>query len=248
MPDVESVQVVLANNDRVTLRVGEVYLKVDADHDRGDREVEAMALAPVPTPTVQWRTPPALALAALAGRPIARLGEPSDASPAAWAAVGRALRSLHDAPPPPWPGPDVDELVARLDRECDWLLANEVLATDMVGPNRDLARLALRPWAPVFIHGDLHVEHVFVDGDDVSGIIDWSEAAPGDALFDLATLTLGHDEHLDDVLVGYGTDVDRDLIRAWRSWRCLVAIRWLHENGYGPPESYPEVAVLRSQA
>ena len=42
--------------------------------------------------------------------------------------------------------------------------------------------------------------------------------------------------------------VDRGLIRAWWSWRCLVAVRCLFENGYGAPEEYPEVAVLRSLA
>jgi aminoglycoside phosphotransferase (APT) family kinase protein len=87
---------------------------------------------------------------------------------------------------------------------------------------------------------------VFVDGDEITGILDWSEASQGDALYDIATLTLAHEEHLDDVLAGYGTDVDRGLIRAWWSWRCLVGIRWLFENGYGAPEQYPEVAVLRS--
>jgi aminoglycoside phosphotransferase (APT) family kinase protein len=30
----------------------------------------------------------------------------------------------------------------------------------------------------VFIHGDLQITHVFVDGDQVTGVIDWSEAAP----------------------------------------------------------------------
>ena len=89
---------------------------------------------------------------------------------------------------------------------------------------------------------------VFIEDDKVTGIIDWSEASQGDPLFDIATLTLGHPEHLDDVLAGYGTDVDRDLIHAWRSYRCLTAIRWLYENGYGPPEDYTEVAVLRSLA
>jgi hypothetical protein len=69
----------------------------------------------------------------------------------------------------------------------------------------------------VFTHGDLQITHVFVEGDAVTGIIDWSEASQGDALFDLATLTLAHEEHLEDVLAGYGTDVDRDLIRAWWS-------------------------------
>ena len=69
-------------------------------------------------------------------------------------------------------------------------------------------------------HGDLHIEHVFVDGDEITGILDWSEASQGDALYDIAALTLAHGEHLDDVLAGYGTDVDRGLIRAWWSWRC----------------------------
>jgi len=247
MSDVEQVEVVLANNDRVTLRVGEVFLKVDADQARTDVEVEAMAMAPVPTPEILWRKPPVLAIAALPGRALGRLEEPSTASPAAWAAVGAVIRTLHDAPPPPWPGRSVDELAARLDRECDWLVANNVLPADVVISNRRLAEAALRPWTPVFTHGDLHIAHVFIDGDEVTGILDWSEAAPGDPLYDLATLTLAHQEHLDDVLAGYGTDVDRDLIRAWQSWRCLVAVRWLVENGYGAAADYPEVAVLRAR-
>jgi aminoglycoside phosphotransferase (APT) family kinase protein len=110
-----------------------------------------------------------------------------------------------------------------------------------------LAEAALRPWTPVFIHGDLQVDHVFIAGDEVTGVLDWSEGAPGDAVFDLATLTLGHPERVGDVLAGYGTDVDRDLIRAWWSLRCLSNVRWLVEHGYGPPEAYPEVAVLRSR-
>lgn len=248
MPAVDHVEVVLANNDRVTLRVGGVFLKVDADQRRTDVEVEAMAMAPVPTPEVLWRQPPALALAAVPGEALGRLGEPSTASPAAWAAVGAAIRALHGAPLPPWPGKRVDDLATRLEEECGWLVANEVLPADVVTRNRRLAEGVLRPWAPVFTHGDLHIEHVFVDGDEVAGIIDWSEASQGDALFDLATLTLAHEEHLDDVLAGYGTDVDRELIRAWQSWRCLVAVRWLFENGYGAPDDFPEVAVLRSRS
>jgi aminoglycoside phosphotransferase (APT) family kinase protein len=99
----------------------------------------------------------------------------------------------------------------------------------------------------VFIHGDLQVDHVFVAGDQVTGVVDWSEASQGDALFDLAILTLGHQEHLGDVIAGYGTDVDRDLIRAWWSFRCLTNVRWLTEHGYGSPDEFPEVAVLRSR-
>jgi len=223
MPDADQVEVILANNDRMTLRVGDVFLKIDADRRRTDVEVEAMAMAPVPTPEVLWRKPPVLALAAVRGKALGRLAEPSAASPAAWAAAGAAIRTLHDAPLPPWRGKSVDELASRLASECDWLIAHEVLPADVVTCNRRLAEAALRPWTPVFTHGDLHIEHVFVDGDEITGILDWA-----------------------DVLAGYGIDVDRGLIRAWWSWRCLVAVRWLFENGYGVPEEYPEVAVLRS--
>ena len=247
MADVEEVEVVVAHHERATLRVGEVFLKIDADQTRTDVEVEAMAMAPIPTPAVLWRKPPVLALAALPGTALGRLGEPSAASSAAWAAAGAAARMLHDAPLPPWPGRSLDELASRLDGECEWLVANDVLPADLVTRNRRLAETALRPWTPVFIHGDLQVDHVFVDGDEVTGVVDWSEASQGDALFDVAILTLGHKEHLGDVVAGYGTDVDRDLIRAWWSLRCLTNVRWLAEHGYGSPEEFPEVAVLRSR-
>jgi aminoglycoside phosphotransferase (APT) family kinase protein len=221
-------------------------LKIDADQTRTDVEVVAIAMAPVPTPQILWRNPPVLALTAVPGTALGHLGQPSSASSTAWAAAGAAVRALHDAPLPPWPGRNLDELASHLARECEWLVENDVLPTDVVTRNRRLAETALRPRTPVFIHGDLQVDHVFVAGDEVTGIIDWSEGAGGDALFDLATLTLGHAERLADVIAGYGADVDRDLIRAWWSLRCLSNVRWLVEHGYGPPEAYPEVAVLRS--
>jgi aminoglycoside phosphotransferase len=247
MANVEEVEVVVAHNERATLRVGDVFLKIDADQTRTDVEVEAMDMAPIPTPEILWRKPPVLALAALPGTALGHLGEPSTASSAAWAAAGAAVRTLHDAPLPPWPGRSLDELASRLDGECEWLVANDVLPADLVTRNRQLAETALRPWTPVFIHGDLQVDHVFVDGDEVTGVVDWSEASQGDALFDVAILTLGHKEHLGDVAAGYGTDIDRDLIRAWWSLRCLTNVRWLAEHGYGSPEEFPEVAVLRSR-
>jgi aminoglycoside phosphotransferase len=247
MADVEDVEVVVAHRERATLRVGDLFLKIDADQTRTDVEVEAMAMAPIPTPRILWRKPPVLALAALPGTALGRLQEPSTASSAAWAAAGAAARMLHDAPLPPWPGRSVDDLASNLARECEWLVANDVLPTDVVSRNRRLAETVFRPWTPVFVHGDLQITHVFVDGDEITGIIDWSEASQGDALFDLATLTLAHEEHLDDVVAGYGRDVDRDLIRAWWSLRCLLNVRWLIEHGFGPLEEMPEVAVLRSQ-
>ena len=247
MAVVEEVEVVVAHSDRVTLRVGDVFLKIDADQARTDVEVEAMSLAPIPTPQVLWRKPPVLALAAVPGTALGRLGEPSPASSAAWVAAGAAARRLHDAPLPPWPGRRLDELASRLDDECEWLLGSGVLDTDLVTRNRQVAEAALRPWTPVFVHGDLQITHVFVDGDRITGVIDWSEAARGDALYDLAVLTLGHEEHLDDVVAGYGADVDLDVIHGWWSWRSLVAVRWLVEHGFDPSLPGCEFDVLRAR-
>ncbi|HEU4543221.1 MAG TPA: hypothetical protein VFR23_18975 [Jiangellaceae bacterium] len=78
-----------------------------------------MTMAPIPTPKVLWRKPPVLALAALPGSALGRLGEPSTASSAAWAAAGAAaVRVLHDAPLPPWPGRSLDDKASSLDSEC----------------------------------------------------------------------------------------------------------------------------------
>ncbi|MFF4472270.1 phosphotransferase family protein [Streptomyces sp. NPDC001599] len=246
----DEVEVVVAHSERATLRVGDVFLKVDTDQARIDAEVEAMSRVPVPTPRVLWRKPPVLAIAAVRGTTLGRLGGPSTGSPAGWAAAGAAIRKLHDAPLPPWrgrAGRSIVALAAELDDECESLVSNGVLPADLVTRNRRVAEAALRPWTPAFTHGDLQVAHVFVDGDEVTGIIDWSEAGQGDALYDLATFTLGHEEHLGDVTAGYGIDLDIDVIHAWWSLRSLLAVRWLSEHGFDPFAPGCEVDVLRSR-
>ncbi|WP_406363258.1 aminoglycoside phosphotransferase family protein [Streptomyces sp. NBC_00715] len=245
----DEVEVVVAHSERATLRVGDMFLKVDADQARIDAEVAAMALAPVPTPEVLWRKPHVLAMTALPGTTVGRLGGPSTGSPGAWAAAGAAIRKLHDAPLPPWAGRGrgLDELRTELDEECEVLVTNGVLPADLVTRNRQVAEAALRPWTPAFTHGDLQIAHVFVEDDEVTGIIDWSEAGQGDALYDLATFTLGHEEHLDDVIAGYGTDVDLAVIHAWWALRSLLVVRWLIEHGFDPFTAGCEVDVLRSR-
>ncbi|MFG3140078.1 phosphotransferase family protein [Streptomyces sp. NPDC048211] len=246
----DEVEVVVAHSERATLRVGDVFLKVDPDRARIDAEVEAMSLAPVPTPEVLWRKPPVLAIAAVPGTALGRLGRPSTRSPAAWSAAGAAMRKLHEAPPPARPGRagrSTVALAAELDDECELLVSRNVLPADLVIRNRQVAEAALRPWTPAFTHGDLQIAHVFVDDDEVTGIIDWSEAGRGDALYDVATFTLGHEEHLDDVIDGYGTAVDLDVIHAWWSLRSLLAVRWLIEHGFDAFAPGCEVDVLRSR-
>ncbi|MFF4031206.1 phosphotransferase [Streptomyces sviceus] len=246
----DEVEVVVAHSERATLRVGDVFVKVDADQARLDAEAEAMALAPVPTPEVLWRKPHVLAIAALPGATLGSLGGPSTGSPTAWAAAGAAIRQLHEAPLPSRPGQagrNITALAAELDDECERLVTTGLLPADLVTRNRQIAEAAFRPWTPAFTHGDLQIAHVFVDGDEVTGIIDWSEAGQGDPLYDLATFTLGHEEHLADVIAGYGAAVDLDVIQAWWSLRSLLIVRWLSEHGFDPFAPGCEVDVLRSR-
>ena len=245
--DEDGVEVVVAHSERATLRVGGVFLKVDAHPWRAEHEVAAMRAAPVPTAEVLWQRPPVLALAALPGTALGRLGEPSTAPASAWAAAGAAVRRLHDAPLPAWTGRDLGQQASVLDAECAWLLAGDVIPAELVARNRELAQVALRPFEPVFMHGDLQVAHVFVDGDEVTGVLDWSEAGRGDAMYDLAILTIGHPERLEDVLDGYGADVDLEVVRGWWSLRSLTSIRWLVEHGFDPSAPGCEVDVLRAQ-
>ncbi|GAB2585924.1 aminoglycoside phosphotransferase [Paractinoplanes abujensis] len=247
MTAVDEVEVVVAHSERATLRVGDVFVKVDGNPGRLDVEVEAMALAPVPTPEVLWRKPNVLAIAKVPGQALGRLGTPSTASAGAWAAAGAAVRRLHEAPLPPWVGPGLDDMVAELDTECEWLVANGVLPAELVRRNREVAAAALRPWKPAFTHGDLQTMHFFVSGDELNGVIDWSEAAQGDALLDLAVMTLGQEDRLDDLLAGYGTDVDVAVIRGWWSVRSLTASRWLIEHGFDPDTPGCEFDVLRAR-
>ena len=243
----DEVEVVVAHSERATLRVGGMFLKVDGLRSRLETEHRAMSLAPVPTPQALWHQPSALALAAVPGRALGVLGTPSEASPAAWAAAGRTIRRLHESPLPPWPGRALAGFEEELERECEWLLEHSPLPAEVVLHNREIAHGALREWRPSFIHGDLQITHVFVEDDEVTGIIDWSEGGPGDAMFDIAILTLGHEERLEDLLAGYGRDVDREPIRAWWSLRSLTAARWLLEHGFDTDAPGCEFDVLRAR-
>lgn len=144
----DEVEVVVAHTERATLRVDDVFLTADADQARIGIEVEAMPFPPVPTPEIPWRKPPVLAIAVLPGVTLGRLGGLPTGSSAAWAAAGAAIRKLHDAPLPPRTGRTgrgTVELVAELDYECELLVTNGLLLTDLLAHNRHVAETALRP-------------------------------------------------------------------------------------------------------
>jgi aminoglycoside phosphotransferase (APT) family kinase protein len=240
------VQVVVAHRARATLRVGDVFLKVDPDRAGIDAEVAAMAAVAVPTPRVLWREHPVLALERVPGTALGTFGRPSPVGAAAWTAAGAAVRSIHETPlPEPGAASASVPSAERLEAACAWCAAHAVVPDDVLERSRRRARQVLGSARRAFVHGDLQPDHVFVDDDGrVTGVIDWSGAGAGDPLLDLAVLTLAHPEHLDDVATGYGGDVDREAVRAWWAYRCLTAVPWLAEHGFGPPGTYPETAVL----
>src|SRR5260370_7359734 len=100
MAHVEDVEVVVAHNERVTLLVGDVFLKIDADQTRADVEVQAMATVPVPTSEILWRKPPVLALAALPGAALGHLRDPATSSSPPCAPPAPAPPPLPLPPPP----------------------------------------------------------------------------------------------------------------------------------------------------
>lgn len=244
MPDLE---VLSAHHERAVVAVDDVVLKIDSDAASIAVEVAAMELAVgIPTPEVRWCRPPVLALSRLSGHPLGRPGEPLTTSAAAWQAAGRVVRELHSLPLPPWPGWREPDFAAYLEGCAAWLHDRAIVERDVLDRALRVARVALRPFPLVFTHGDCQPAHVFVVDDGVVGLIDWSDACQGDPLYDLAVLTVGFEERLDDVLVGYGSlDADRDVIRGWWSFRRTASVRWMIEHGFDPAGDIASLRAIR---
>ncbi|HET9022057.1 MAG TPA: phosphotransferase [Ornithinibacter sp.] len=100
--------------------------------------------------------------------------------------------------------------------------------------NRDLAEAALRASTPVFTPRRPQCDHLFVDGDEVSGVLDWSEAGQGDAMFDLAIRR----SDTQNTSSTSSQDTEPVSTSTWsaRAGPCEAsrAIRWLIDHGFGP--------------
>ena len=130
MAGVEEVEVVVAHHERATLRVGDVFLKIDADQTHTDVEVEATGGFRHRISGVRDRRYSHRAV----DRVVCGVGR-----------CGCRVRMLHDAPLPPWPGRSLDELASHLDGECERLITNDVLPTDLVTRNRWVGTSAVLP-------------------------------------------------------------------------------------------------------
>lgn len=244
-------EIVLDHAERAVVRLGDdVYVKVDTDHARLDREVvamRAMAARALRVPEVLWSRPGLLAISAVPGRPLALYGQPSPFDTDAWWRAGAVARSIHSTPAPAGATSvfAAGGLPAWIDAERQWLLDDGRVEPAVVHARAEHAHRYLdgRAEARAYCHGDLQCEHVLVDADGSIAVIDWGDAGCGDPAYDLAVLTVGNTERLDDVLAGYGPAdlVDREVISAYWSLRRLGSVHWMLAHGY---EATADIAAL----
>jgi aminoglycoside phosphotransferase (APT) family kinase protein len=168
-------------------RAGVLRLLRPTEQARGRREVlamEAAVRAGVPAPEVlaqgEWQGRPALLLSWLPGGPLAsRLrAEPERAVPLGLA-FGRMLARLHATRAP-------EELHRR---GAGWIAAAE--AAESLAPEETPLQARLRVLAgdaDAVLHLDYHPLNTLTDGDRITGVVDWANAAAGDPRADVARM------------------------------------------------------------
>jgi len=191
---------------------------------------------PVPVPRIISENPLILRHAYLPGDPCP--GE----SAAHGRAIGEFLRALHSIDP--------RDAVARglLDAESAFAANQEIrdrMAVEVLPRLPDhvrdegralLERAAVPAVDTCVVHADLGLDHVRVDNDRVTGVIDWGDACVGDPSIDLAPTTIGPaPAFAQAVLEAYRPDADQ-LARA-RDWHLLGP--W-HEVLFGLDTDQPD--------
>jgi aminoglycoside phosphotransferase (APT) family kinase protein len=170
-------------------------------------------------------------------------GEPLDPAsltpgPGLAAHVGQVLAALHDTPPDlledtGLPSYDAEEYRRRRLAEVDRAATTGAVPTSLLSRwEKALEQVAQWRFAATLVHGDLSGEHVLVDGERVSGIVDWDEARIADPADDLAFLTVGASAPVvDTVLEAYSQaraePPDRHLLARAGLAAELALARWL---------------------
>lgn len=153
-------------------------------------------------------------------------------------ALGRALAALHDVPGElledvGLPAYTADEYRQRRLAEVDRAAASgHVPATLLSRWERALEEVGAWRFVPCVVHGDLAPENVLVDGDRVTGILEWAETRIADPADDFAWLASGCTPStflavLDAYTEARHTEPDPDLGRRARLAAELAVARWL---------------------
>ena len=112
------------------------------------------------------------------------------------AALGRFLRVLHTSeireavdpegllPVDPLRRADPSKRVPLARQLLAELESSGIVRCSAMGVLNDASRLGA-PTNTVYLHGDLHLRHVLVDGGSLAGVIDWGDTCVGDPSIDL---------------------------------------------------------------
>ena len=212
---------------RAATRIGEIIVKVHRSPERHDQEVHAYRhwtthLADrAPRLLAASSTPPAIAVTAVPGQPLAKVTLSTAAERDAYRQAGTLLRTYHAAGPPRWQ-PDIVRWLA--DRGEAWVaVARDSLSIvehrALLAHLRDLRDLPLVPAVPC--HLDFTPGNLVRADDNAIRLIDYEHSRHDLASRDLvrlATRTWRHRPDLADAFQqGYGrlTDLDCHVIDHW---------------------------------
>ncbi|MEU5948921.1 aminoglycoside phosphotransferase family protein [Micromonospora sp. NPDC047465] len=213
LPDIHVTSVVPLGTglDNISYEVNDnLVVRISKDSDSAERTARATrecqllrvvapaSPVPVPQPLLAAAETGVLAYAKLRGRPLLSIREASRSAliPSVATALGELLRALHAIP--------ADRVAGLVDIDdtplTEWHRDAEEFYSVVAGhvplrhrPAVDAFFQAAPPPEPhtsVFTHNDLGIEHVLVDPDngEVTGIIDWSDAAIADPAYDFGLI------------------------------------------------------------
>lgn len=153
-------------------------------------------------------------------------------------AAGEQLRRLHDVPgsgfgflheglQESWP-----DVLRRPLRALEALTSAGMLPAELAERVQETLPGAidrLEPVTPTLLHGDLHPRHVYAADGELTGIIDWGDAAFGDPLFDLGRFSRSGTTATDALLAGYGLERTPDItwkLAVYQAVWSLMALHW----------------------
>jgi aminoglycoside phosphotransferase (APT) family kinase protein len=241
---------------RVTIGSDRFVVKSDDDPRTVAREVAGQrraATGGVRVPEVVAATNNAFAM-----RWVEGVGLNAEATPDAWYDTGAQIRRAHDlggGPPfgtgfggfgpeqPTWRAffeAFAESMLRDCERDLDFPAAPAVRIRDALHAAAPLLDAPYLGWC----HGDLQPEHVLVDPTrhSVVAIIDWADNGSGDIGWDVAVLTIDHDQHRDAFLDGYGANSELrnalgQLLPLYKVVRLVGESGWFAEHGYPPGEN-----------
>jgi aminoglycoside phosphotransferase (APT) family kinase protein len=245
--DVRDLRPLGGGQENVTYEAnGELVVRVarkpDPEVSRREAEILAAVRAvteiAVPEPILVEPEAGLMVYRRLPGAPLAGLAQPRRVGRGAVAALLGFMRDIRDIgtthvdvqPPEEW----LDEARALYES-----VAAHVPAKHRGAIEGFLGETPPRAHDPVFCHNDLGTEHVLVDPDtrEVTGIIDWTDAAMADPAYDLGLLyrDLGPQVEPSDAAVFYARcavleDLHYGVTEGRETYRnnALAALEWLY--------------------